>query len=267
MVQDPLSGSLLCPMDVTWLTSRATQGSRLCLLYGVNFASQGHYWAACSQNTCPRLCPQEPTGARLVPSLPRDHPDPEHAAQGLPLRPWSLSTHGPPFKIICSIPYLAASGETESHKEMATALGLRQVSTSSLALEHGGPSGTQGRGAADLGRGHWAVAVLTQNWLLAEGEECLCVPTLWGLVGWGGPRTGPWVEPLGMVTALPFRGPCLRCALGAGHQEPHSTVDTREGHLPATWKALLVGPLLTRGHRSNRPASTTGPDPAPLPFI
>lgn len=80
-----------------------------------------------AQNTCPRLCPQEPTGARLVPSLPRDHPDPEHA-QKPPSRPWSLSTHGPPFKIICSIPYLL-SGETESHRKWPQRLALNQVST------------------------------------------------------------------------------------------------------------------------------------------
>lgn len=66
-------------------------------------------------------------------SLPRGHPDPGHVARPWPSRPWSLSTHGPPLKVIHSIPYLT-SGETESPRKWPQRLALNQVSTPSLAL-------------------------------------------------------------------------------------------------------------------------------------
>lgn len=213
MVQDPLSGSpTLRPMDVTWLTLGATQGgSRLCLLYGVNFASQVHYWAACSQNTCPRLCPQEPTGARLVPSLPRDHPDPEHAARSLPSRPWSLSTHGPPFKIICSIPYLTSS-ETESHRKWPQRLALNQVSTSSLALERWTEWDPEAGVLLIWGGSHWAVAVPdleSGSWPRVR-SVCVCQPS-GGWWGGGRPQDRALVEPPwdGHCSALPGPLPAL----------------------------------------------------------
>ena len=213
MVQDPLLGSpTLRLMDVTWLTLGATQGrSRLCLLYGVNFASQGHYWAACSQSTCPRLCPQDPTGARLVPSLPRDHPDPGHVARSLPSRTWSLSTHGPPFKIICSIPYLT-SGETESHRKWPQRLALNQVSTSSLALEQWTEWDPEARVLLIWGGSHRAVAVpdlVSGSWPRVR-SVCVCRPS-GGWWGGGRPQDRALGEPPwdGHCSVLPGPLPVL----------------------------------------------------------
>ena len=263
----PLSGSpTLHLMDVTWLTLRATQGrSRLCLLHGVNFASQGLHWAACSQSTGPRLCPQDPTGARLVLTLPRDHPDPGHVARSLRSRPWSLSTHGPPFKTIRSIPYLT-SGETESHRKWPQRLALNQVSTPSLALERQTEWEPEARMLLSWGGSRRAVAVADLecgSWPRVR-STCECRPS----GGWWGrgrvPGKGPGAKPLGMVTALPFRGPRQRCALGAGHQGPCGTMDV-PGRSPL---GPLEGPASrpsphTCGQRSDPPVSTTGPDPTP----
>lgn len=94
------------------------------------------------------------------------------------------------------------------------------------------------------------------------------MPTLWGLVGWGeAPGQGPGRTPLGWSLLCPSGAPACAVPLVLVTRSHVALWTYREGHLPATWKALLVGPLLTRGHRSNRLASTMGPDPAPLPFI
>lgn len=84
-----------------------------------------------------------------------------------------------------------------------------------------------------------------------------------GGVGGGSQERALGQSPLGWSLLCPSRAPASAVPLvlvSRGHVAPWMY---REGHLPATWKALLVSPLLTRGQRSDWPASTTGPDPTP----
>lgn len=94
-----------------------------------------------------------------MPSLLRGHPDPGHAAGSLPSRPWSLSTHGPPLKVIHSIPYLT-SGETESSRKWPQCLALNQVSTPLLALGQLTEWDPEAGVLLSWGGSRWAVAVV-----------------------------------------------------------------------------------------------------------